>query len=198
MYHPLRGFHPPSGKAVETTLTGSLTLRLMPLDGPLVARHPCGRAADAQLSIQLLYTLPQLGYHRQQRLTARTLQVYFSFHLSLMTSLPPATLGVLRFIPLSLNSYPLKTAYIIFLERAIYPPPSPSRVGRWCTTETMCRRCASPLTPDERRLALPDLRVGAVLGGQGPSLQPARTRDPSSPPAPRVHRGCGAGQVRRL
>ena len=123
MYHPLRGFHPPSGKAVETPLTGSLTLRLMPLDGPLVARHPCGRSAGAQLSLQLLYTLPQLGYHRrlrgnyrQQGLSARTLQVYFSFHLSLMTSLPPATLGVLRFIPLSLNSYE-------FEFRVTFPPP---------------------------------------------------------------------------
>ena len=112
MYHPLRGFHPPPDKAMDTPFPRSLPLRLTPLDGRLIARHPCGPPARAQLSFQPLYTPSQFcnhcllrGNHRQQDLPARILQVYLSFHLSLMTLLPNATLGVLRFIPSSLNSY---------------------------------------------------------------------------------------------
>ena len=112
MYHSLRRFHPPPGKAMQTPLTVALPLRLTPLDGRLIARHPCGPPATAQLSFQPLYTPSQFGNHRplsgdrrQQGFLARILQVYFSFHLSLITLLTNAALGILRFIPSSLNSY---------------------------------------------------------------------------------------------
>ena len=107
---------------------GPFCLRLTPLGGRLITRHPRGRAPRVLRRVfQLIYPPPQrrddrlllsdgrllLGNDRQQSLPrtrygglpARAIQVRCSLHHSLNDTIAPGPLASFRFTSTSLNSY---------------------------------------------------------------------------------------------
>ena len=117
MYHTLCGLHPPTGKAISTSLSRLPALGLSSL-ARLVARHPSRRAMRYP-AFQLIDPPPKLydrrlllgdgclllGDHRQQGLPICAIEVRPLLHYPLMPQSLHSPLDI--FTSSTLNSYPL-------------------------------------------------------------------------------------------